>query len=68
MNLLYNGGQKMEDRQKDFLLYILGFVGLLVFLGGIFGLYDWKYGLFGGNYNLVWCWSIPKIFWITLKN
>jgi len=35
----------MEDRQKDFLLYILGFVGLLVFLGGIFGLYDWKYGL-----------------------
>ena len=45
MHLLYNGGQKMEDRQKDFLLYILGFVGLLVFLGGIFGLYDWKYGL-----------------------
>ena len=35
----------MDDRQKDFVLYILGFVGLLIFLGGIFGLYDWKYGL-----------------------
>ena len=35
----------MEDNQKNFVLYILGVVGLLILLGGIFGLYDWKYGV-----------------------
>jgi len=42
----------MEDRQADFLLYVLGFVGLIVFLGGIFGFYDWKIGLIGAI--IVW--------------
>ncbi|MFA0834925.1 MAG: hypothetical protein ACC609_13090 [Methanobacterium formicicum] len=35
----------MEDNQKNFVLYILGVVGLLILLGGVFGLYDWKYGV-----------------------
>ncbi len=35
----------MDNNQKNFVLYILGAVGLLIFLAGIFGLYDWKYGL-----------------------
>lgn len=37
----------MEKNQADFILYILGFVGLLVLLGGAFSLYEFKYGLFG---------------------
>ncbi|MGZ7096791.1 MAG: hypothetical protein ACXVH2_07875 [Methanobacterium sp.] len=37
----------MDNNQTNFILYILGVIGLIVFLGGIFGLYDWKYGLFG---------------------
>jgi len=35
----------MDNNQKNFVLYIIGAVGLIIFLGGIFGLYDWKYGL-----------------------
>lgn len=42
----------METKQADFLLYILGFVGLIVLLGGIFNLYEFKYGLFGAI--IVW--------------
>ena len=37
----------MDNKQADFILYILGVIGLLVLLGGIFNLYDFKYGLFG---------------------
>ncbi len=37
----------MEDRQTDFILYIVGIVGLIVLLGGVFNLYEFKYGLFG---------------------
>ena len=29
------------------LIYVLGFVGLIVLLGGVFNLYTFKYGLFG---------------------
>jgi hypothetical protein len=36
----------MEDRQLDFVLYVLGFVGLIVLLGGIFW-YPFTYGLVG---------------------
>ena len=36
----------MEDRQMDFILYILGVVGLIVLMGGVFNLYEFKYGLF----------------------
>jgi hypothetical protein len=39
------GCKIMDNNQKNFVLYILGVVGFLVFIGGIFGLYDWKYGL-----------------------
>ncbi|KUK71542.1 hypothetical protein [Methanobacterium sp. 42_16] len=35
----------MDNNQKNFVLYILGVVGLLILLGGISGLYDWKYGV-----------------------
>jgi uncharacterized membrane protein len=35
----------MDNNQKNFVLYIIGALGLIIFLGGIFGLYDWKYGL-----------------------
>lgn len=41
------GNKNMDNRQANFVLYILGVVGLLVLLGGIFGLYEFKYGLFG---------------------
>lgn len=37
----------MEDRQADFILYILGVVGLLVLLAPILDIYEWKYGVFG---------------------
>ncbi|MCK9152205.1 hypothetical protein [Methanobacterium alcaliphilum] len=37
----------MDDKQIDFALYILGFVGLLVLLGGAFSFYEFKYGLVG---------------------
>jgi len=37
----------MEDRQADFVLYILGVVGLVVLLAPILGMYEWKYGVFG---------------------
>ncbi len=37
----------MEDKPMDFILYILGVVGLLVLLGGVFNLYEFKYGLLG---------------------
>lgn len=35
----------MDDKQINFLMYIVGVVGLLVLLGGVFSLYDFKYGL-----------------------
>jgi hypothetical protein len=35
----------MDDKQIDFLMYIVGVVGLLILLGGVFSLYDFKYGL-----------------------
>lgn len=41
------GDKKMENRQMDFILYILGLVGLIVLLGGVFNLYPFNYGLFG---------------------
>lgn len=34
----------MENKQADLILYVLGFVGLLILLGGIW-FYDFKYGL-----------------------
>ncbi|MBI5681471.1 MAG: hypothetical protein HZC47_11310 [Methanobacterium sp.] len=34
----------MENKQADLILYVLGFVGLLLLLGGIW-FYDFKYGL-----------------------
>lgn len=37
----------MEDRQADFILYILGVVGLVVLLAPILDIYEWKYGIFG---------------------
>jgi len=37
----------MDNKQADFLLYILGAVGLIVLFAPLFGLYDWKYGVFG---------------------
>lgn len=36
----------MEDKQMDMLIYVLGFLGLIVLLGGAFNLYTFKYGLF----------------------
>lgn len=35
----------MEDKQMNFLMYTIGFVGLIVLLGGAFNLYEFKYGL-----------------------
>jgi hypothetical protein len=35
----------MEDRQADFILYILGVVGLLVLLAPLLDIYEWKYGV-----------------------
>ncbi len=35
----------MDNNQKNFVLYIIGVLGLIVLLGGVFGFYDWKYGL-----------------------
>ena len=37
----------MESNQIDFIMYILGFVGLLVLLSGAFSFYEFKYGLIG---------------------
>ncbi|MEL7670054.1 hypothetical protein [Methanobacterium sp.] len=37
----------MEDRQIDFIMYIVGVLGLIILLGGVFNLYEFKYGLFG---------------------
>jgi len=38
--------KNMEDKQVDMLIYVMGFVGLIVLLGGVFNLYTFKYGLF----------------------
>lgn len=35
----------MDNNQTNFILYILGVVGLLILIGGVINLYDWKYGL-----------------------
>lgn len=37
----------MKKNQKDALVYLSGGIGLVVLLGGIFGIYDFKYGLIG---------------------
>lgn len=37
----------MDDKQLDFVMYIVGVIGLLILLGGIFGFYEFKYGLVG---------------------
>ncbi len=37
----------MEDKQIDFIMYIVGVLGLVVLLGGVFNLYPIHYGLFG---------------------
>lgn len=37
----------MEDRQINFIMYVIGVVGLVVLLGGAFGLYSIKYGVIG---------------------
>jgi hypothetical protein len=37
----------MEDKQIDFVMYIVGVLGLVVLLGGVFNLYPIHYGLFG---------------------
>ena len=37
----------MEDKQINFIMYIIGVVGLIVLLGGAFGLYPIKYGVIG---------------------
>ncbi len=35
----------MDDKQIDFVMYIVGVVGLLVLLGGAFNLYEFRLGL-----------------------
>lgn len=35
----------MEDKQIDFIIYIVGVLGLLILLGGVFNLYEFRYGL-----------------------
>ncbi len=35
----------MDDKQIDFLMYIVGVVGLLVLLGGAFNFYEFRIGL-----------------------
>ncbi len=37
----------MDDNQTGFILYVLGFIGLIVLLGGVFSFYEFKYGLVG---------------------
>ena len=37
----------MEDKQIDFIMYIVGVLGLVVLLGGVFNLYPIHYALFG---------------------
>ncbi|MDZ4172265.1 MAG: hypothetical protein U1C19_08850 [Methanobacteriaceae archaeon] len=37
----------MDDKQIDFIMYIVGVIGLLVLLGGVFNLYEFRYGLIG---------------------
>lgn len=37
----------MEDNQINFILYIMGVVGLIVLLLGVFGFYPIKYGVVG---------------------
>ncbi|MGC9517312.1 MAG: hypothetical protein ACP5C3_06420 [Methanomicrobiales archaeon] len=37
----------MKDNQKNAILSLVGGIGLLVMLGGIFGLYPFNYGLLG---------------------
>jgi len=37
----------MEEKQTNFILYIMGVVGLIVLLLGVFGFYPFKYGIVG---------------------
>jgi hypothetical protein len=37
----------MRKNQKNALVYLIGGIGLVTLLGGIFGIYDFKYGLIG---------------------
>jgi hypothetical protein len=37
----------MKKNQKNALVYLSGGIGVVVLLGGIFGIYDFRYGLIG---------------------
>ena len=37
----------MQENQKNALLSLLGGIGLLILLGGVFNLYPFNYGLLG---------------------